>query len=493
MYKLPQHQGWSALALAALIAGLAVSPGCSKDESSDGDSAGESDEDAAAQSDEDSAAARGEDDAPSADSDAAVAGGQDGRGAEGCYDLADHGCDCDTDEDSCADADGIWTPECGCEAGDDAEQAASLFAVPTEVYGADFATSTSYVPLLPSLEVDEVSLDDAKEVNGRASVARVGEYLFIASSSEPVITRYTVAEDGSLAEDGRLNFMNYGVPAFFSIDAWGAVFVDEHKAYIFNGNDGSHIIWDPTELTITGKVEGPDIVVTGYNLESVAVVRGNRMYRIFTFLNYDSWEFLVEPQYLAVYDLEKDELIALTEEARCPQLYSRPFVDEQGDIYFSGWVWTPGLALTADYPAACALRIKDGADTFDEDWQLNFAADVTDGREAGILRYLGDGKALLDVFYHERADIGEDTDAQELSNTPNWRLWEIDLSDRSGGPIEGLDFKAGGYQDTQVDGHTFLMVPNDGYSETTAYEVVDGKAVQAFKIQGSSSFVLQVR
>jgi len=373
------------------------------------------------------------------------------------------------------------------------ELATTLFAVPTQVYGADFATSTSYVSIVPSLDVPRISLDGAREVDGRGTVAKLGDYFYIASSSAPVVERFELRADGSLKAAGKLNFSNYGVPEYFTIDAWGGVLVDAEKAYVFNGTDGSHVAWNPTTMEITGKIDGPGLVQEGYNFESIAIVRGNRMYRIFTFLNYDSWEFLSTPQYLAVYDLDKDELLDVIEETRCPQLYSRPFVDEKGDIYFSGWVWTPGLTLTGDYPASCALRIKDGEDAFDPDWQLNFAADVTEGREAGILRYLGSGKALLDVFHDERTTIDENTDPQELMNTPNWRLWAIDLESRTGGPIESLEFKAGGYSDVQVDGRNFLMVPNEDYSETTAYEVVNGEATPGFKIQGSVDHIVKLR
>lgn len=367
------------------------------------------------------------------------------------------------------------------------------FTVPTQVYSADFLTSTSYIPLVPSLDVPRIDIDRAKEFDGRASATRVGEWLFVASSSEPLVTRYTIGEDGSLEKDKTLDFTGYGLPEYFSIDAWGAVFVDEEKAYIFNGSDGSHVVWNPTTMKITGEIPGPGIVEAGYNLESVAVVRGDRMYRIFTFLNYDTWEFLAEPQYLAVYDVSSDELIDLEEETRCPQLYNRPFIDEKGDLYFSGWVWTPGLTLTSDYPKSCALRVQAGEDTFDQGWQLNFADDLTDGREAGVLRYLGDGKALLDVFHDERVKIDAETDAEELSNTPNWRLWLIDLENLSGAPMDQFDFKAGGYTDVQVDARTFLMVPNENYSETTAWEMVNGGAVESFKIKGSSYQIVRAR
>lgn len=59
--------------------------------------------------------------------------------------------------------------------------------------------------------------------------------------------------------------------------------------------------------------------------------------------------------------------------------------------------------------------------------------------------------------------------------------------------MEGLDFKAGGYQDVQVDGRTFLMVPNEDYSQTTADEIKDGEAEQGFEIRGSSYHMVKVR
>lgn len=380
----------------------------------------------------------------------------------------------------------------GCASDDPEEEAVhsdEWFVVSTQIYG---DVTTSYLPVVPSLDVDKVSLKNAMELDGRGSIAQVGEWLFVATSTEPVVTRYTVGSDGKLNEDERLNFSNYGVPEFFAINEWGAVFVNEEKAYIFNGSDGSHVIWNPTTMEITGEIEGPGIVQDGYDMESVAVVRGNRMYRLFTFLNYDTWEFLEAPQYLAVYDLDNDELLSLEEETRCVQVYALPSVDEDENIYFSGHVWTPGLTLTSNYPASCALRIQAGEDEFDDEWQLNFAEDITDGREAATLRYIGDGKALLDVFHDEREEINDETDAYELVATANWRVWLVDLEEQTGEPIEAIDYKGGGLTDIRIGDRTFLMLPNEDWSETTAWELVDGEAVKSFTVEGNSYQTLKV-
>jgi hypothetical protein len=253
------------------------------------------------------------------------------------------------------------------------------------------------------------------------------------------------------------------------------------------------VVWNPSTLEIVGEIAGPEVLRDGWDLESVAIVRGNRLFRIFSYLDYDSWRFDSSTQYLAVYDVENDRLSNLVQDSRCPLLYSRPFVDEANDIYFSGWVWTAAETLMNGAPKNCALRVRAGEESFDPDWQLTYSDDVTEGREAGILRYLGGGRALLDVFHHERASVDGAISTEELSNTPNWRLWSVDLEGRTGAPVEGLDFKAGGYQDVSVGGRTFLMVPNDDYSETTAYEVEGGQAVAGFEIRGSSYHMVELR
>ena len=457
-------------------------PGCSDDENSD-EGAMKS-----AVADGKAAASDGEEaDKESTDKESTDKEGADKKTA----DKSDDGAAGQTANDEAADSEGNGSAGQTAD-NDDAPSDGdrTWFVVSTQIYG---DTTTSYIPVVSSLDMAEISLDDAKELDGRGTIAQVGEWLFVATSTEPVVTRYTIADDGSLTEDGRLNFSNHGVPEPFAVNAWGAVFVDEEKAYIFNGNDGSHVIWNPTTMKITGEIAGPAIVQEGYDMESVAVVRGDRMYRVFTFLNYTTWEFLEQPQYLAVYDVETDELIELKEEARCVQLYALPSIDDNGDIYFSGHVWTPGLTLAGDYKKSCALRVKAGEDDFDPTWQLNFADEVTEGREAATLRIVGEGKALLDVFHDERVEISENSDPQELVSTSDWRLWLIDLEEKAGAPIEGIGYKGAGLTDIQIGDRTFLMLPNADWSETTAWELLDGEATESFKIQGNSYQALQLR
>jgi hypothetical protein len=321
-----------------------------------------------------------------------------------------------------------------------------FYAIATEVYGADFSTSTSFIRLVPSLDVAEIDLASAREYNGRATLGSAGNWLFIMDGEQPIVERFTVGADGSLTLDGELSFANYGMP-YWTIDAWGNTMVSPTKAYFTNPGDGSLIVWNPTSMAIVGEIPLPTLAPADLELQSSpAYLQGDRLFRLFSWASFESFEFSRAPQQLGVYDTASDELLSLVEDNRCPALYSEPFADEAGALYFSNHVWSPMETLVKGAPQSCSLRVLAGETTFDPDWQFRYA-DFAGGREGAVLRYLGGGQALADIFHDERTTITDETDPSELGTSSNWRLWTVDLAAGTGAPIEGLDFKPGGYND----------------------------------------------
>ncbi|HTV22162.1 MAG TPA: hypothetical protein VMG12_25910 [Polyangiaceae bacterium] len=374
---------------------------------------------------------------------------------------------------------------------DDPAPATKWYAIATEIYGADFATSTSFVRLVPSLDAGEIELATAREYNGRATVATVGKWLFIMDGEVPIIDRFIVGADGTLTLDAQLSFANYGMP-YWTIDAWGNVMVSPTKAYFSNPGDGSLIVWNPTSMQIIREIPLPTSAPPELELQaSPAVLRGGQLFQLFSWGSFDRFEFSQVPQQLGVYDVETDELVSLTEESRCPAVYSQPFEDEAGSLYFSNHVWSPMETLVKGAPQSCSLRVLAGETTFDPDWQLRYA-DFADGREGAVLRYTGNGQGLADIFYDERMTITSATDPAELGQSSNWRLWTVDLAAGTGAPIEAFDYKPGGYNDVEVDGRTWLLMPSADYARTTGYELVDGAPVERFGIQGSSYHLVEL-
>jgi hypothetical protein len=366
-----------------------------------------------------------------------------------------------------------------------------FYAIATQVYGADFSASTSFVRLVSSLDVDEIELGSAREYNGRASVGTVGEWLFVMDGEEPIIERFSVGADGSLAQQGQLSFANYGMP-YWSIAPWGNTMVSPTKAYFTNPADGSLIVWNPSSMEIVREVPLPALATPDLELQAgPAHLRGDRLFRLFSWASFDSFEFSRAPQQLGVYDALSDELLALVEDNRCPAVYSEPFEDEAGNLYFSNHVWSPMEALVKGAPPSCSLRVLAGETTFDPDWQLRYS-DFANGREGAVLRYLGNGQALADIFHDERTTITTDTDPAELGESSNWRLWSVDLETGTGAPVEALDFKPGGYNHVRVGGRSFILMPSADYARTTAYELVDGAAVRRFALQGLSSHMVEL-
>lgn len=345
---------------------------------------------------------------------------------------------------------------------------------------------TTYVSLLSSL--DDVSIDPkrALEVPGRASVAAYGGRLFVGKPEDATITRYVI-DGGKFVEDGVVSFANEGIADFgLYIDDWGNTFVSKHKSYLSNSSAFT-VVWDPEAMEITGRIEQPELVRDAPLTfdGSPGIARDNRLYRTFFWKDWDKYETYPE-QYLAVFDTDKDELVDLVPEERCPGMNHNVSRDEGGNIYFSNWVYNVTETLGRRAPKSCALRLDAGEDQFNADWQLSFS-DLAEGREGAGLTYLRDNQAVFAAFHDERVTVDESTDLNELALSPNWRIWSADLTTRSAAPLDGVDWLAGGYAVVHVDERSFLMVPAADYAKTTVHEIDDaGAAHERFEVPGDS-------
>jgi hypothetical protein len=384
----------------------------------------------------------------------------------------------------------------GCGGGDDGDgdddpvDYTTAYAISSVVYDGDDATT--YVALIGSLDAAEVDYDRALELPGRASIATFGGKLFVGGGDAPIIRRYVIEADGSFTADGTVSFANYGLTGALYIDDWGLNFIDAQKAYLTNSSDLT-IVWDPTALAITGEIETPELLRAAplSANSSPAVLRDGKLFRAVGWRDWTSYTTSPE-QYLAVFDTATDTLEATVREERCPALDNRIEVAEDGTLYFSNWIYNVTETLGRGAPKSCSLRVLPGATTFDPAWQLTFS-DVAEGREGAGLSYLGDGKGFLTVFHHERVTIDAETDLLALAQTPNWRLWSVDLAARTAAPVEGADWTSGGYSRIELDGRTFILLPSSDYGSTQSYEVTAAGVTPHLALRGFNYQVVKVR
>jgi hypothetical protein len=394
------------------------------------------------------------------------------------------------------------TMSCALACGDDAKnghedsgQKAPFYVIANEVYGD--TDSITYVNALSSLDDVELDLKKALEYpGGRATVAANDGKLYVAGPDSAVVERFEVHDDGSFHKAGEVSFLNYGV-AELTLDPWGNTFISPTKAYLFNSSDGTAIVWNPRTMEIEGEVDtgGESFVREGMEIQATpAVVRGNRLYLAISWNNWDTYEFS-EEQYLAVYDTDEDRLIELIPEKRCPALSNRIDSDEDGNLYFSNWIYSVGATLTRDGAPSCALRVKAGEERFDPDWIFRYP-DAADGREGAMFAYLGDGRSLFSAFYDERVTIDQDTVPSDLVAEPAWRLWVSDLDGKNAEPVSGLgefEWNAGAISAYHIDDHDFVLVPGDDWASTTFFEIEDERATHKFTVTGWSYQFFRLR
>jgi hypothetical protein len=355
--------------------------------------------------------------------------------------------------------------------------------------------SNSYLNLLSDLDVEEVDPAEGREyAGGRAFVQTYGGYVYVGDAAAPIVTKYSVDDQGELLEEGVVSFANFGLTTG-QFDTWNVTFLSSNKAYLMAFTEGTTIIWNPAAMEIVGEIPSPEeFLREGWSFESSpAAVRDGVLYRTVSWVDYDTAEY--SSDFLLVrYDVEADEIIDMVPETRCPVPGNLTYSDEAGNIYFSNWVWPVAGTIMRGAPAPCVLRINAGSDGFDEDWTLDYR-DVTDGHHGAMFTYLGDGRALVSAFYDERTSFDEETNPWDYVGSMNWRVWNVDLESLEGSPLQGLDDNGGAFTPAVLDGRQYLMVPGGAEENwaTRIYEVVDGRAQARARLPGWSYQIVQVR
>jgi len=382
---------------------------------------------------------------------------------------------------------------CGDDSSGGAELSSGpLYAIMYEVFD-DNGDSISYLNLLDSLDIGTVDPARGLEyIGGRAFLRAYNGWVFVGEPASPIVRRYAVSENGSLSQNGTLSFADYGLEAG-TIDPWSVAFISPTKAYLFDFKEGVHIIWNPTTMEITGEIPPvPEFFRENMSTDgSPGVVRGNRMYRSVFWADLDTAEYSAD-HLLAVYDVETDRLIETIPETRCPAPGNLAHTDEQGNIYFSNWIWPIAGILMRDAPPSCVLRIGVNSERFDAEWTLSFL-ELSGGHQGGMFTYVGDGQGLVSVFDESRISFNATTDPWEYAGSDVWSVWNVDVQSRTGAPVAGIPPNAGAYTPAVLDGRTFLMVPSENWSKSDLYEIKAGSAVPSFEIPGWSYMFVKVR
>jgi hypothetical protein len=371
---------------------------------------------------------------------------------------------------------------------DSAPQAAAdpEYVVNTQIF--DDQGTMGYVSLLGSLGPQTIDLEQAREFAGEADVWVHDGAVFVTDAEAFTITRFAVT-GGALVEQGVVSFAAYGLSTF---GFWLNTFVSSDKAYFLN-DTVEYIVYNPTTLQITGTLPLPAAAAregfrpfTSYS-DRAAVLRDGLLYQPFYYTDESFFLFAPETR-IVVTEVATDRVIDEID-APCPGL-DYATVDADGNIYFSSWVYAAGGAAVLDQPPTCVFELPaTGAP------RVAFSVpDVALGRQGGVLRYVGNGRALLSVLHDERFPASDAPSASELTFADNWRFWSYDLATGSATLLESVSWNGGAQYSFDIDQKTYMLVAAADYSKTTVYELGDGLSLTpVFDTEGWATRLFKLR
>jgi hypothetical protein len=191
---------------------------------------------------------------------------------------------------------------------------------------------------------------------------------------------------------------------------------------------------------------------------------------------------------IVVTDVAADNVVDVIE-APCPGL-DYATVDAAGNAYFSAWVYAAGGAAVLDQPTTCVFELP-------AEGEPGVAFDFpskTGGHQGGVMRTVGNGRALLSVLHDERFPASDAPSAADLTFADNWRFWSYDFASATATPIEAIDWNAGAQYSFDIDAKTYMLVAAADYSSTTIYGLADGQSLTpTFNTPGWATRLFKLR
>ncbi len=318
-----------------------------------------------------------------------------------------------------------------------------LFAVFGAVFSAE--GSSAYVTLVDSLG-PEVTLtgDDLGDALTFAGTPTIGidpgqpSTFFVGLTEEPTVQRWRVTEDEEFMLDGEVSFMREGL-ASAAAGRNPLIFISPTKAYYVDGNSLLVIVWNPTEMTVTGTFSFDGIA------EADLLARTN-------FINRDGDRLIISARHfredmsaeilgtVAIIDTT-DDSVTYDRQTRCGNL-AWSSQNTAGDIYFASHPAQAAsrVAGTAGDPAGepCIVRMLSGSDGFDPDYLVDLE-ELTGAPSGALIQ--GPGDTAFVLRYNE--EIFPLTMESALRGTvlPAWEYYRVEMGNEAATlePVVGVD------------------------------------------------------
>ncbi|MEM6736641.1 MAG: hypothetical protein AAF620_11285 [Bacteroidota bacterium] len=328
--------------------------------------------------------------------------------------------------------------------------------------------NVAFVNIAPSLATElNFDADNSLEFEGSFDLfGPDGEGYFIASTGA-VLTRYDVAEDGTITQGGSFDLSNTGI-AFVS--HWNSEFVSPTKAYYLDFNNPIIVEYNPMDMTVTEVINHPaSFNIEGYSYSTpfATTIDGD----IYTSIDYFSEDFNDRPDGVHIMKIETStNTLSMISDPR-------HFVDRQsihkgpdGFVYIASELDHAFIKSQEGTPEDYILRIDPNTNQFDPNFEVSIIENSGIDRPVYASAMLDNGDV---VCYIRSANAPEYTDKWDadrwnaaIASAPDYSEVEI---------FTDLSLAPPGLKVAEFDGETLIQHYNGDYSELSFYSYDSGR------------------
>ena len=370
-----------------------------------------------------------------------------------------------------------------------------LYAVAT-LLQAGTTNATSLIFVTPSLAAGTpidytkaISIPDSAFIFAPEAKGR----FYTTLAQTPTVTAYDVDAAGTVTPGTSMSVQQFGVGAANSTRSLH--FVSDTKAYLLDDTTLQAIVWNPSTMTTVKAIDLGAMQKAGWTtyFGYIPMRRGNQL--VFNAYYYDeTFSMALKDTTVAMIDTETDAATVI-EDTRCGGL-SNSMIAPSGDIYFGSdpyWGALNRIGGDTASPTGCLLRIKAGANAFDDTFFIN-VKDVTGGQPGGGIVPGPAGSAYLRAFDETLYPVNATTAATDVLGAAAWVWWRFDLTNPSTAVKVDIAPGAGDLRYFGVAGRAYVPNENADYSAGALLDMTaEVGPTKGIDIKGYPSGLVQVR
>ena len=369
-----------------------------------------------------------------------------------------------------------------------------LYAVTTQLITAD--TPQSYVILTSKLEGNEqLSLDKAIEVPGRSlgvGIPKSGA-LYVAGDQDATVTRYNLTASGTLEKAGTVSFAGKGVASIGEYQTQFH-FVSATKAYYFDGRTAQVIVWNPTEMTVTGSASVPGLAITGSTTtftSSPVVVSNDHVLMPVGWRPSASVGITQKAGIIAVNT--RTDAVTFETDDRCGYVRDG-VVGPDGAVYLATEVYGAAVYRVKgeDTPEPCLLKFDPVALKFDPTFYKTLSA-FAGGGTVGTVLPGPQGTAYVRVLDEQTYPIAAGVHPRLVASAAAWKWSQLDLRTFTATPVGTLPVSTGSSFLFQAQDQILFSQFAAGSTGTTLHQLTGQSGTAQTTTQGLVFSFLQLR